>query len=67
MDFAHTNRGKNSRAIFGFWAQHFFGDRMANLDLIDFIIALYIKFTVNKNLKSISNNFGHNGHQSWQK
>ena len=46
MDFAHTNRGKNSRAIFGFWAQNFFGDRMANLGLIDFIIGyqIYCKY-----------------------
>ena len=40
-----------------FWS--IFGDRMANLGLIDFKIGLYIKVNVNAG----QNKFGHNGHQ----
>ena len=44
----------------------FFGDRMANLGLIDFKLGLYIKINVNAgktNLKFISLTIGQNGHQ----
>ena len=49
-----------------FWS--IFGDRMANLGLIDFIIGLYIKVNVTMvktNLKSITTfyQFAQNGHQ----
>ena len=52
--------------LVSFWS--FFGDRMANSDLIEFKLGLYIKVNVNAhagqtNLKFISLTIGQNGHQ----
>ena len=60
--------GQNGVLRYGHFGEflEFFGDRMANLGLIDFKLGLYIKVNVNTgktNLKFISLTIGQNSHQ----
>ena len=56
---------RDMATLVSFWS--FFWDRMANLDLIDFKLGLYIKVDVKllgkTSLKSISQKLGQNGYQ----
>ena len=64
VDYVYLTRWDTSSVIVIFWS--IFGDRMANLGLIDFKIGLYIKVNVNARQNKFEvyiYQFAQNGHQ----